>query len=231
MSSKIGGHELGHAPARQIAAHQRVEIILKRPDLVGGPLLGECRERVGRGAELVIVEGRDVAPDRDVDGERDLLDRAHAVEHMDARVARQIEEFVGREVGRRHAVQHLLIGGVGRLRRAAVLADQRLDGRSVDDVERIKRAAARIAGIDGGGVDDQHVLDQHAQPVGEGTTPIGADEKARHRVDAFRWIRRVGARSRPDRVVLARDLVLAGFDHRAQKRQRVGEAAQLVERN
>ena len=56
------------------------------------------------------------------------------------KVARQIEEFVGREVGRRHAVQHLLIGGIGRLGRAPVLADQRLDRRPVDDVERVERA-------------------------------------------------------------------------------------------
>jgi hypothetical protein len=48
---------------------------------------------------------------------------------------------------------------------------------------------------------------------------------------AFRWIRRVGARPHPHRIVLAGDLVLAGFDHRAQKRQRVGEPVQLVERD
>ncbi len=64
-----------------------------------------------------MVEGRGVAPQRDVDGERDLLDRAHAVEPVRAHVARQIEQFVGGEVGRRHAVQDLLVGGVGRVGR------------------------------------------------------------------------------------------------------------------
>ena len=150
---------------------------------------------------------------------------------MGAQVARQIEELLGREVGRRNAMQDLLIGGVGRFRRAPVLADQRLDRRPVDDVERIERAAAGIAGIDGRGVDDQHLLDQHPEPVGERAAPVGADEKARDRVDAFRRVRRVGARPRPHRIVLAGDLVLAGFDHRAQERQRVGEAAQLRERD
>src|SRR5208282_1885367 len=71
------------------------------------------------------------------------------VEPVRAHVARQIEQFVGGEVGRRHAVQDLLVGGVGRLGRTPVLADQRLDGRPVDDVERIERAAARVARIDG----------------------------------------------------------------------------------
>jgi hypothetical protein len=79
---------------------------------------------------------------------------------MHARVARQIEEFVGRG----HAVQHLLVGRVGRLRRTPVLADERLDGRPVDDVERIERAAAGIARIDGRGVDDQ-------QPPGAANSP------------------------------------------------------------
>jgi len=47
---------------------------------------------------------------------------------VSADVARQIEQLVGREVGGRHAVQDLLIGRVGRLGRAAVLADQGRDG-------------------------------------------------------------------------------------------------------
>jgi hypothetical protein len=59
-----------------------------------------------------------------------------------ARIARQIEEFFGREVGGRDALEDLLVGGIGRLGGAPVLADQRLDRRPVDDVERIERAAA-----------------------------------------------------------------------------------------
>jgi len=70
-----------------------------------------------------MVERRRVPSQRDVDRQRDLLDRAHAVEPMGAAIARQIEQFFGRKVRRRDAVQHLLIGGVRRLRRAAVLAD------------------------------------------------------------------------------------------------------------
>jgi len=42
---------------------------------------------------------------------------------MGADVARQVQKLVGGEIRRRHAGQHLLIGGVGRLGRAAVLAN------------------------------------------------------------------------------------------------------------
>jgi hypothetical protein len=117
-----------------------VEIVLERADLVGRPFLGQGGEGVRRGAGAVIVEGRGVAPQRDVDGERNLLDRAHAVEPMGAEVARQIEEFDGGEVGGRDALEDLLVGRIGRLGRTPVLADQRLDRRAVDDVERVKRA-------------------------------------------------------------------------------------------
>ena len=65
---EIGGHELGHPPSREVAAHQRVEIILERTDLVGRPFLGQGGEGVGRGAGAVIVEGRRVASQRDIDG-------------------------------------------------------------------------------------------------------------------------------------------------------------------
>jgi hypothetical protein len=76
---------------------------------------------------------------RDVDGERDLLDRAHAVALVGAHVARQVEKLVGGEVGRRHAVERLLIGRVGRLRRAPILGDQGLDGR----LTRVRRSSIR----------------------------------------------------------------------------------------
>jgi hypothetical protein len=115
-------------------------------DLVGRPFLGQRGEGVGRGARAVIVEGRGVAPQRDVDGQRDLLDRAHAIEPMSAQVARQIEELDGGEVSGRDALEDLLVGRIGRLGRAAVLADQRLDRRSIDNVERIERAAAILGG-------------------------------------------------------------------------------------
>ena len=74
---------------------------------------------------------------------------------MGAEVARQIEELDGGEVGGGDALEDLLVGGIGRLGRAPVLADQRLDRRPVDDVERIERAAAIVARIEGRRVDDQ----------------------------------------------------------------------------
>jgi len=74
---------------------------------------------------------------------------------MGAHVARQIEELFGGEVGGWDPFEDLLVGGIGRLGRAPVLADQRLDRRPVDDVERIERAAAIVARIEGRRVDDQ----------------------------------------------------------------------------
>ena len=68
---------------------------------------------------------------------------------MGARIARQIEELLGGEVGGRDALEDLLVGRIGRLGRASVLADQGLDRRPVDDVERIERAAAIVARIEG----------------------------------------------------------------------------------
>ncbi len=139
--------ELGLATARKVAAHQSVEIVLERADLVGRPFLGQGGEGVRRGAGAVIVEGRGVAPERNVDGERDLLDRAHAVEPMRADVARQIKELLGREVGGGDALEDLLVGRVGRLGRASVLADQGLDRRPIDDPST-QRGGLRADGQD-----------------------------------------------------------------------------------
>jgi|ERR1700722_900647 hypothetical protein len=95
ISLKSAGHEFGLAPARKVAAHQRVEIVLERADLVSRPFVGQGGESIGRGAGAVMVEGRGVTPERNVDGKGDLLDRAHAVEPMGAEVAWQIEELDG----------------------------------------------------------------------------------------------------------------------------------------
>ncbi len=150
---------------------------------------------------------------------------------MGAEVARQIEKLDGGEVGGGDALEDLLVGGIGRLGRAPVLADQRLDRRPVDNVERIERAAAIVARIDGRGVDDQHLLQQHPEPIGERTPPVGAGEEARDLIDRLRACRGILAVARPDRVALRRDLVLAGFNHRAQEGQRVREPPQFGERN
>lgn len=42
----VGGHEPGLAPARPIAAHHRVEIVLERADLVGCQFLGQSGKGV-----------------------------------------------------------------------------------------------------------------------------------------------------------------------------------------
>ena len=104
-------------------------------------------------------------------------DRAHAVKPVRPDVARQIEKLVGGEIGRRHAMQDLLIGRIRRFRRAPVLSDQRLDRRPVDHVQRIERAAcAGEARIDRRRVDDQEVLDQDIQPVAERKGGAGRGE-------------------------------------------------------
>ena len=130
---EVARHELDHAPVRRIAAHQRVEIILELADLIDRPFLRQGGETVGRRAGAIVVQRRSLAAQRDIDGERDLLHRAHAIEPVRARIAREIDQLVGGEIGGGHAVQHLLIGGLGRLGRAPVLADQRLDRGAVDD--------------------------------------------------------------------------------------------------
>ena len=116
-------------------------VIEARKDQIAAqnPFLGESSEGVGRRAGAIIVEGGRVAPERNIDGERDLLDRAHAIEPVGARVARQIKQLLGREIGGRNPFEDLLIGGIGRLGEAPVLTDERLDRRPVDHVERIKR--------------------------------------------------------------------------------------------
>ncbi len=71
---EIGRHEVDHAPPRQIAGHQRVEIVLKRLYLIDRPFLRQRREGIRYGARVVAIERRLLAPQRDVDRQRDLLD-------------------------------------------------------------------------------------------------------------------------------------------------------------
>ena len=67
--------------------------------MVDRPFLRQRGESVRRRAGATIVERRHLAPERDVDGQRDLLDRREAVELVGADVARQVEELVvGRTV-------------------------------------------------------------------------------------------------------------------------------------
>src|SRR5271169_2470761 len=106
--------------AAETTGQQRVEIILKPFYLIDRPLLRERREAIGNGAGAVVVERRHVSAQRDVDGERDLLDQAHGVAPVRTDVARQVEQFVRRKIRGGDAVQDLLVGGVGR---AAVFSD------------------------------------------------------------------------------------------------------------
>ncbi len=124
-----------------------------------------------------------------------------------------------------------IVSLVGRLRRAPVLADQRLDRRPVDDVERMELSGAGEARIDRRRVDDQEVLDQHAQPVGERMAPVGPAQRRERRVDAGGGVRQLGAGPRSHGKVPRRDLVLARLDDGAQKRQRVGEGTEFGKGN
>ena len=121
------------------------------------------------------------------------------IEPMGADVARQVQKLVGGEIGGRNAVQHLLIGRVGRLGRAPVLADQRLDRRAVDHVERVEVSGAVVARVDRRRVDDQQVFEQHSQPVAERAAPVGAGEEGERLVDPGGFVgqvRRARARAR-----------------------------------
>ena len=83
----------------EIAAHKSVEIVLELPDPIERPFLRQGRGGVRRRADAVIIERRGVAPEREVDAEGHLLDRAHAIEPVRARIARKIEPFVGGKIG------------------------------------------------------------------------------------------------------------------------------------
>jgi hypothetical protein len=112
-------------------------------DLVDRPFLRQGREGVGSGARAVIVDRRRLVTKPDDDGQRDLLDRREAVELVGADVPRQVEQLVGGEVGGGDAVKDLLIGGIGRLGRAAVLADQRRDGRVYSLASPLRRIRSK----------------------------------------------------------------------------------------
>ena len=148
---------------------------------------------------------------------------------MRADVARQIEQLVRGEISRRHAVQHLLIGRVRRLGRAAVLADQRRDRRAVDHIETVERPAAREARIDRRGVDDEQVFQQHAQPGGEVVAAVRTGEERERARYPRGGVGRASGIARANGVAEPGDLILAGFDHGAQQRQCVSERAQLEE--
>jgi hypothetical protein len=98
----------------------------------------------------------------------------------------QIEQVVRGKVRRRDAVQHLLKGRVGRLRRAAVLVDQRRYRRAVDHVEAVERTAAREARIDRRGLYDEQVFQQHAQPGDEVVAAVGTGEERERALDSAR---------------------------------------------
>jgi hypothetical protein len=61
--------------------------------------------------------------------------------------------------------------------------------------------------------------------------PIRPRERRERRLDARGGVGRAGRIARTHGVVEPGDLILTGFDHGAQQRQRIGERAQLVERN
>jgi hypothetical protein len=55
-------HKFDHAPARQVAAHQRVKIVLELPYLIDRPILRQRGEGIRNRAGVVVVERRLLAP-------------------------------------------------------------------------------------------------------------------------------------------------------------------------
>src|SRR6185437_5262944 len=103
-------------------------------------------------------------------------------------IARRIDELLRRVIDRGHAFENLLIGGIGRRRRAAPGIDQPLDRRAVEHFERPERAAARAPQIKRRRVDHQEVFQEHPKPSRPSMKLIRPREEARERGDA----RRVG---------------------------------------
>src|SRR6185312_15426512 len=143
-------------------------------------------------------------------------------------IARRIDELLRRVIDRGHAFENLLIGGIGRRRRAAPGIDQPLDRRAVEHFERPERAAARAPQIKRRRVDHQEVFQEHPKPSRPSMKLIRPREEARERGDA----RRVGG-LHPKRWALADmpgqalDLILARLDDAAQQVVAVGKSAQL----
>ena len=92
-------------------------------------------------------------------------------------------------------------------------------------------AAAAVARVDRRRVDDEQVLDQHAQPVGERMPAVRPGEQRQRRVDPVGGIRTIRMRPHAHGEGLRRDLVLARLDDGAQERQRIGERAQFGKGN
>jgi hypothetical protein len=97
VSLKSAGMKLDLAATHCLASRaeclhspESVEIIPELPYLIDGPILRQRGEGIRDRAGVVVIERRLLAPQSDVDRQRDLLDRGEAVEPMRAHIARQI---------------------------------------------------------------------------------------------------------------------------------------------
>ena len=76
-----------------------VEIILSLPYLIDRPFLRQRGEGIGNRPGVVIIQRRVLAPQRDIDRQRNLLDRREAIKPMRTHVALQIQQFVAAKIG------------------------------------------------------------------------------------------------------------------------------------
>jgi hypothetical protein len=171
----------------------------------------------------------------DVHRRHDLLDGAHAVDAIDAKIARPIGQVAYRIIDGRITFQNLLIGsGVDKrvavevgLRHAAPGIDHRFDRGPVKRQERLQPAAPIAAHIERRRVGHENLFEEHAQPIGKAMDAVRPGEKVFHRRDT----RRVRSGTRPtiprgDVPGLTRGLILSRLDDKTQKIVTIGERAQ-----
>ncbi len=115
---------------------------------------------------------------------------------MSAQITRTIHQLLGSKVDRRHAFQDLLISNCRRTRRAPHVVDHALDSRSIDHLEPLdflsrspQRSMIVRRSRQRNRVDDQQLLDDHADPVVEVMLAVRTMKKVRELVDAIdNWL-------------------------------------------
>jgi hypothetical protein len=170
-----------------------------------------------------------LAAKRDVHRHDDLLDRRVAVDPRHARIPRDVQQLVPRVVGGRDALDDLGVCRIRRGGRAAVLVQDPLDRRAIDVLERVQLAAPGLPGIDRRRVGDEDFLEPHAKPVVPVVLLVRLLQEC---LDRFRISARLRlVLERLDSELELRHLVLPRLDRQAKEIVRVGQRAELRERD
>ena len=198
--------ELGGVPRQD-----GIEDVLEFLDLGRLPTRGTADQHLGDRAFGVVLEERGLTPDRDVDGDEDLFDRAVAVDFMHPGVPGRIDQLIRGVIHGGHALQDLLVSGVRRHRRAAGHIQHALDRGAVDEVETVGLAPFGHARADRGRVHDEHLLVQHPAPLIPVVLTIGECQEVHDLLAPF-FILRLALLGL-DLPFQAGNLILPGLDH------------------